>query len=742
MSAQSQDSPAQQLPLGRERQDLLDEHRRQTSRIGQLLPWGTSYAVGYDSNRFTTNNLFASFNPQLGGNLDLAVVQPLLRDFRIDNARYQLMVSKKNREIADVDLQQTIALTVRSVKNAYWDYKYALASLDVARQSLDLAQESLRNTRSRVEIGTLAPIDVVQAESEVAQREEAVILAEASIGQTEDRLRSLIFDPNTPDFWNMRLEPTDPVPFQVQAVDVDAAIRRALAERTDLAAVEEVDRAHRRTPSGTTRTRRCRASTCGSTTTRPASAARSWCAARARSRRRSSARSERPYSDLLGDVFSSAFPTWRFSVNVSYPIGQSNADASLARTRLETRQSQTNLRNLELQVATQVRDAGRQLMANSKRVDATRAARVLAERRLEAEEKKFAAGMSTSFLVFQAQRDLAQARNTELRAVLDYTQVAGGLRDRAGRARQRRRRPVHVGGGDRHCARPVHERGRRWRASSNAAGGGGTNPVAADAAHRPASEGDGQRTGGRPLCFSRRSPYTRRVPALSVTIITFNEAAHLAAAHRVGRLGRRDRRRRLGQHRRHRGHRAAARDARRGPRVARLCGAEELRRLARAARLDSLARRGRACRRRAWPRRSTRGGRASRPRPGYRVARTSWYLGEWIRTTDWYPDYQLRLYDRRAGAWQPARVHESVRVAGDAGAARRRDRALSVRGRERSPAAHRPLHDAGRARPAGARAPGGSTRRCCCHPPAAFLRNYVAAAAASCRAAPGSRCRC
>ena len=96
-------------------------------------------------------------------------------------------------------------MTVRDVKNAYWDYKYALASLDVARQSFELARESLRNTRTRVEIGTLAPIDVIEAEAEVAQREEAVILAEASIGQTEDRLRSLVFDPNTPDFWNMRL---------------------------------------------------------------------------------------------------------------------------------------------------------------------------------------------------------------------------------------------------------------------------------------------------------------------------------------------------------------------------------------------------------------------------------------------------------------------------------------------------------------------------------------------------------
>ena len=80
---------------------------------------------------------------------------------------------------------------------------------------------------------------------------------------------------------------------------------------------------------------------------------------------------QRPYSELLSDIFTSAFPTWRFSANVSYPLGQSTADASLARTRLETRQSQTNLRNLELQVVTQVRDAGRQLVANSKRVDST-----------------------------------------------------------------------------------------------------------------------------------------------------------------------------------------------------------------------------------------------------------------------------------------------------------------------------------------------------------------------------------
>ena len=419
MSAQSQDAPPSSFLSG------ASDKISSTSTGGnvgvvQLLPWGTSYSVSYDSNRFTTNNAFSSFNPQFGANLDLVVVQPLLRGFRFDSPRYQLLVAKKNREISDVTLQETLALTVRSVKYAYWDYKYALASLDVAKQSYDLAQESLRNTRTRVEIGTLAPIDVIQAEAEVAQREEAVILAEASIGQAEDRLRSIVFDPSTPGFWNVRLEPSDPVPFQVQTVDVDAAIHRALADRTDLSqskkSIERTSYAERfyknqTLPAVDARLDYNATGLAGTQLVRGAGTFPPPVIDQV----------EKPYSDLLGDVFGSAFPTWRFSVNVSYPWGQSTADASLARTRVETRQSQTNLRNLELQVATQVRDAGRQLMANSKRVDSTRASRVLAERRLEAEEKKFAAGMSTSFLVFQAQRDLAQARNTELRAVLDYT---------------------------------------------------------------------------------------------------------------------------------------------------------------------------------------------------------------------------------------------------------------------------------------------------------------------------------
>jgi outer membrane protein TolC len=389
------------------------------AQVAEFFPWGTNAVVSWDSSRFTSNNIFNSFNPQLTGNVDVIVSQPLLRNFRFDTVKQQVFQARRNREIADVGLRQTVALTTRQVKNAYWDYVFSINSLAVAKQSLDLAQESLRNTKSRVEIGTLAPIDIVQAESEVASREEAVILAEASIGQSEDQLRTLIFDPKTPQFWNLNLQPTDTAPFQLQSVDLGGATSRALQERTDLiAARKRMDITdynlryfkNQTLPSVNFQLNYNSTGLAGTELIRGGDGFPPPIIGT----------SERSYADLMKDVFGAKYPTWQVALNVNYPIGNSIADASYARSKVEKQQSDTSLRELELTVAQQVRDSARTLLANSKRVDATRAARVLAERRLEAEEKKFAAGMSTSFEVFQAQRDLSQARSNELRAVLDY----------------------------------------------------------------------------------------------------------------------------------------------------------------------------------------------------------------------------------------------------------------------------------------------------------------------------------
>jgi outer membrane protein len=419
---QSQDNPPNSFLSGAS-DTVSTDNFGFTSSIQKLFTWGMDTSVAFDSGRSTSNNAFSSFDPTLDGNLSVVVVQPLLRNFKFDTVKQQLFQSRRNREIADIDLRQTVAQTERIVKNAYWDYVFAINALKVAQQTLDLAQESLRNTRSRVEIGTLAPIDIVQAESEVASREEAVILAEAQIGQAEDQLRSLIYDPKEPGFFDIRLEPTDVAPFAVQEVDVTAAVQNALRDRTDLAAARKrleitdynlryfknqslpfLDARLDYNSTGLGGTQLVRDPT--SPVFPPPVIGEV----------------NRSYGDVIADIFGFNFPTWRLSLNVSYPIGNSNADASLARTRIEKIQTETSLRQLELTIATEVRDAGRQLVANAKRVEATRSARVLAERRLEAEEKKFAAGMSTSFEVFQAQRDLALARNNELRAVLDYNQ--------------------------------------------------------------------------------------------------------------------------------------------------------------------------------------------------------------------------------------------------------------------------------------------------------------------------------
>jgi outer membrane protein len=397
--------------------------------LTQVLPSGASYAFGWGSARASTTNIFSSFDPLLRSNVFLNVSQPLLRDFKIDNIRQQLELSKKSRESADVQLRSTIVQTTRNVKNAYWDLAFQVNNLAAQRQSLQLAQRLLRDNERRVQIGTMAPIDIVEAQSEVARNDESVIIAEAAIKSAEDRLRALIYDPATPNFWTIGIEPAETAPFRAQAVDVDAAIRNALDKRTDLQqaknsiAQSDVSIRYFRNQIlpdvnavanySTSAVGGVSVQTIDSTTGRPLTSFPTGPTERL-------ILSQRGFGSVLGDVVSSAFPTWTVGIQVGYPLGTSTQQTNLARAKLQYAQAQTQLRNLEMLIVTQVRDAARTVQTNQKRVESARAARELAEKRLEAEEKKFAAGIQTTFFVFQAQRDLAQARTNEVRAISDY----------------------------------------------------------------------------------------------------------------------------------------------------------------------------------------------------------------------------------------------------------------------------------------------------------------------------------
>jgi len=414
----STDTPNNSFLSGAQGLKTSDDRFNTNVGVSQQLSWGGNYSVGWDSTRSTTTNIFSNFSPQLRSSLALTYQQPLLRGFKIDSFRQQLLVSTKNREIADVTLRQSVATTTRAVRTAYWDLAFAIASLAVQRQSLDLANQSLRDTRARVEIGTTPPIDVVEAEAEVATREEAVIVAEARIASAEDTLRSLIYDPSMPDFWTIRIEPAELPPFVPLQVDVDAAVRRALDRRTDL------QQARKNLETNDVNIRFFQNETLPDVT---ASVNYGLTGLGGTQFLRGQGfpgpivgESQRSFASVLQDLFANDFPNWTASLNVTYPLGRTQQEAALARARLQYNQTQTQIRNQELQVSTQVREAARQVQTNQRRVETTRASRQLAERRLDAEERKFQAGTSTSFFVFQAQRDLSQARNNELRAILDY----------------------------------------------------------------------------------------------------------------------------------------------------------------------------------------------------------------------------------------------------------------------------------------------------------------------------------
>ena len=392
--------------------------------ISSLTSWyGGSYDVRWNNARNTTNNAFSTFNPQLNSSISATFSQPLLRNFKIDGTRQQLLVSQKNREISDVQLQQSIALTTRNVRNAYYDLVGAIGNLAVQRQSLQLSQQSLKDNRARVEIGTMAPLDIVQAEAEVATREESVILAEAAIERLTDTVRALVFNPSSAEFWTARIEPTDTLTFVPTAVDTDAAIKHALTQRTDVVnarknlEITDVNIRYFRNqslPDVTANVNYNAQAIAGTQVVRardPLTGFPTGAITQSTSV---------GFFNGLGSTFTGDFPGWSVQVDIAYPIGKSPQEAQLARARLQQTQSERQLSSLELAVTTQVRDAARNVTTNAKRVDATRSSRVLAERRLEAEEKKYQAGMTQNFFVLQAQRDLNVARNNELLALVEY----------------------------------------------------------------------------------------------------------------------------------------------------------------------------------------------------------------------------------------------------------------------------------------------------------------------------------
>jgi len=391
--------------------------------VQQLMRWGGgSYQVTFDGSRGTTDAPNTSFPVNLQSHMSGIFNQPLLRNFKIDSNRATLVQSRNNQTIADLQLQQRITQTGRNVRAAYYGLLGAIQGLTVAQESLDVARTTLKNNQTRVEVGTMAAIDITQAEAEVANNEEAVIIAESQIQTAQDQLRALVLNPSQPNFWSTTFQPSDVATLTPRAIDVEAAVKNALDNRTDLQQFKKqmantgvsVKLAQNQRLPDVNLQGRYGVSGIGGT--------------RNLYQENDSGlpvfvgQSAVGFGSVLRDVFGNDFRTWSFALNVSYPIGQSVADAALAQAKLQQRQETVNLTELELGITNQVRDAARRVSTNLKRVEATTKAREFAQKRLDAENKRFNVGLSTTFELTQAQRDLSRARSSELSAIIDYNQ--------------------------------------------------------------------------------------------------------------------------------------------------------------------------------------------------------------------------------------------------------------------------------------------------------------------------------
>jgi outer membrane protein TolC len=308
--------------------------------------------------------------------------------------------------------------TTAAVKQAYWTLEATRANITVQERSLELAQELARQTKIRVDAGQTPPLDLVQAEAEVAQRRESLIRSRTVDDDAEDRLRRLIMDPADASFWTVRLEPIEEPTRREQFPDVDAAVAKVAEQRIDIARANlDLENAkattafldNQRLPDVRLETSYRGAGLGGSQFLRTGGFPGTITGSRTRS-----------FGDALGQAFGPDYPTWSVGVTVSKSFGRTYEDASRARADVERRQAAQRISSLQLQAAETIRQAGRQIRSTAERIDAARAGATLAQQRLDAEQRRYDAGLSTTFLVTQAQRDLLQAQVNLLQTTLDH----------------------------------------------------------------------------------------------------------------------------------------------------------------------------------------------------------------------------------------------------------------------------------------------------------------------------------
>jgi outer membrane protein len=385
-----------------------------SARVTQLAPTGGTFSLGFAGRRTSTNSTFFFVNPAWATGLTLSVSQPLLRNFGRDTTTWLIRTARNSRDASYQSFVRSVQTAVNGVEQAYWDLVYAIRNLAVKQEALVVARDLNRITRIKIDVGSLAPIDITQTEVGIATAEQNIIIAESLIGDAQDRLKRLLSF--STEQWAIPIIPTDEVRTGQPVINVDEGIRSALDRRPEVIAAEyNVDSDRIRYDFWRNQTRpqldlvgSYGFSGIGGTTTLRDSEGNII------------SRESGGFGDSFQQILDRDFKTWSIGLNFSYPILNRRARGQRGAALYTWESSKALLNSLEQNVLLEVRAAARDIDTAKRTIAAAQKSRELAERNLDAERKKFENGMTTSFQVTQIQNDLSAARSLELQALAVY----------------------------------------------------------------------------------------------------------------------------------------------------------------------------------------------------------------------------------------------------------------------------------------------------------------------------------
>ncbi len=382
--------------------------------VSQKFVTGGDYELTMDNNKNQSSSSRTSLNPIYSSDLALTVTQPLLKDFGIDLNKREIYIAKNDQKISDHQFTEKVIATIAETENIYWDLVFSIEDLKVKETSLQRARDLEKQVKAQVDVGTLAELEILQAKSNVASREERLLNAQNLIDDNGDNLKSILNFSFDSEEGLKEIIPADSPVFEPGAENsLEEALKTALIHRPDLLAKKmELENRNIEAKYNENQTLPT-LDLVGSLGLNGLSG--------------DSSTKNGSYDSALSEAFSTDFRLWQFGINLSYPLGNRAAKSKLAIKRLEVAQLLLNIKDLEKTIVVEVREAHRQIKTDIKRVQATRVARKLAEEKLNAEEKKFKVGLSTSFNVLEFQEDLAEEQSNEIKAVIDYNKSLNRL---------------------------------------------------------------------------------------------------------------------------------------------------------------------------------------------------------------------------------------------------------------------------------------------------------------------------